>query len=60
MERKYKNYTITKQVVGPRGWNVSTPDGSCTRGMTGFRSIAAAKEFINNEIDMAEVLNDAR
>lgn len=50
--RTYKGYQIVKQYVGPCGWNVVNPEGRCVK--TGFSSIAAAKEFISYEVEVAQ------
>lgn len=53
--RTYKGYEIHKQHVGPCGWNVAI-DGKTYSGMTGFRTLEEAKEWVNDEIDRAETM----
>lgn len=55
MDHAYKGYKIVRQYVGPCGWNIVSPDGVCSKGMTGFRSIASAKDWINWNIQWNEI-----
>lgn len=55
--RTYKGYQIHKQRVGPCGWNVADKEGNVYRGMTGFATLADAKEWINDEIERQEILS---
>lgn len=51
MERTYKGFEIVKQYVGPCGWNI-VRNGRCVK--TGCRSLTAAREWINFQIDSEE------
>jgi hypothetical protein len=53
----YKGYEIHKQHVGNCGWNVAI-DGKTAQGMTGFSTLAEAKQWINDEIESEEMLNE--
>jgi hypothetical protein len=60
--KTYKGWEIHKQTVGSCGWNVRGPaDSAHPNGFlrTGFRSLAAAREFITDQVDMAETIRAA-
>ena len=56
--RTYKGWEIHKQTVGPMGWNVrgpEVPQFANRHVKTGFKTLAAAREYINFQIE-AEAL----